>query len=104
LNASFQVFCGEWMKKLHAREVDNLAHIEWQTSSVGVSGTYVGYSEDYTCTVGPNRPPVGKITYRELRYEKRGADLAEAKRDTPRTVEVVETKELFSYIKGKWDY
>jgi hypothetical protein len=101
---SFQAFCGVWMKKLRARETDNIAHIEWQNGPDSVWGSYVGYSEDYTCAVTSGPRPVGRMNYREVRYEKRGASLTEAKDSTPRPVEIFETSELFSYIRGKWDY
>ncbi len=41
---SFQAFCDGWMEKLRDRELNNLAHIQWQTGTEGVQGTYIGYS------------------------------------------------------------
>lgn len=101
---SFQAFCDGWMEKLRHRELNDLAHIEWQTNAEGVQGTYIGYSEDYTCTVSADGPPVGKVEYREVRYEKRGRTIAEAEQSSPQPVEICITTELFGYTKGKWQY
>jgi hypothetical protein len=101
---SFQPFCDGWMQKLRDRELNGLAHIGWQTSAEGVQGTYVGYSEDYTCTVATDGPPVGIVEYREVRYEKRGRTIAEAEQSSPLPVEICKTTELFGYTKGKWQY
>jgi hypothetical protein len=101
---SFQTFCDGWMEKLRDRELDHLANIKWQTSAEGVQGTYVGYSEDYTCTVSTDGPPVGRVEYREVRYEKRGITIAEAEQSSPQPVEICITTELFGYTKGKWQY
>ncbi len=101
---SFQVFCNRWMEKLRDREVNNLAHIQWQEGTEGVQGTYVGYSADYTCTVSADGPPVGKVGYHEIRYQKRGGTIAEAEQSSPLPVETCYTRELFGYIEGKWQY
>jgi hypothetical protein len=104
LKGSFQAFCDEWMQKLRARELYNLAHIQWETSAEGTRGTYVGYSEDHTCTLTTGRPPIGKISYRETHYEKRGQTISEAEQSPPQPIEIFDTSELFTYINGKWDY
>ncbi len=101
---SFPAFCNSWMEKLRDREVNNLAHIQWQEGAEGVEGTYVGYSVDYTCTVSPDGPPVGKVGYHEIRYQKRGRTIAEAEQSSPLPVETCYTRELFGFIEGKWQY
>ncbi len=102
LAGSFQSFCKEWMEKVWARDPQSL--IKWQTEGDGVQGTYVEYSPDYTCTLTQSDPPVGRVVYREVRYEKRGKTIAEAERSLPRPIEIFDTGEFFSYMNGQWTY
>lgn len=104
--AAFQVFCEDWMRTLAGREQKSLAEIKWDTIADGVQGTYTGYTKEHTCTVKEKglSDPVGKITYLEVRYEKRGAAVGEAQQSQPRPVESTEVVELFRYAKGKWIY
>jgi hypothetical protein len=103
--AAFQTFCQEWMQKLAAREHDNIANIKWNTRPDSVQGEYVGYTQDHTCTVkNEDTAPVGKIAYQEVRYEKRGATVAEAKNSPPHPVESTAVTELFRFEKDKWVY
>lgn len=104
LKQSFDQFCAEWIQKLRDREQHNLAHVEWTPSADGIVGTYVGYSEEHTCTLTDNQPPVGKIRYQQMVYEKKGDTRLSAERSPPRAVEQYDTTEFFSLIKGKWDY
>ena len=100
---AFPAFCEEWMQKLVVRERDNVARIKWDTKPEGVHGEYVGYSQEHTCTLKDNAEvPVGKISYREFRYEKRGGTAAEAEHSSAQPVEVTEVTEIFRYDKGKW--
>lgn len=103
---AFEGFCTEWMHKLEAREQANVTHIKWETDSDGVHGDYIGYTQEHTCTMktGTNSVPVGKITYREIRYEKRGPSIAEAEHSPSHPVETTEVTEIFRYDKGKWIY
>jgi len=104
--SAFPKFCEEWMQKLDARERANVSHIKWEQRADGVLGTYVGYSQEHTCELkeGSHKTPVGTITYREVRYEKRGNTIPEAEKSTPNPVEVTEVTEIFRYEKGKWIY
>lgn len=104
LKQSFDQFCAEWIQKLRDREQHNLAHIEWTPSADGIVGTYVGYSEEHTCTLTDNQPPVGKIRYQQVVYEKKGSTRPSAEDSPPQPVEQYDTTEFFSFIKGKWDY
>jgi hypothetical protein len=104
---AFQSFCQDWMHKLEAREQNNVTHIQWQTNTDGVTGDYTGYyTSDHTCIVksGTASVPVGKITYREFRYEKHGGNITEAEHSPPRPVEATDVTEIFRYDKGKWIY
>jgi hypothetical protein len=102
---AFQTFCQEWMQKLAVRERDNIANIKWNTKPDGVQGEYVGYTQDHTCVVkNEDTDPVGEIAYQEVRYEKRGATVAEAEQSPPHPVETTAVTELFHFEKGKWAY
>ncbi len=103
---SFPQFCDEWIEKLAARERDNVAHIQWESDGTGVRGDYVGYTREHTCVtkIGTQSTPVGKITYREIKYEKLGATVEEAQRTDPRPIDATEITEIFRYAGGKWIY
>jgi len=102
---AFQTFCQEWMQKLAVRERDNIANIKWNTKPDGVQGEYVGYTQDHTCVVkNEDTDPVGKIAYQEVRYEKRGATVAEAEKSPPHALETTAVTELFHFENGKWIY
>lgn len=107
LNRSFRVFCREWMAKLAERERRNEGLIDWQSGENWVQGSYVGYTRDHTCAVdnGDIKSPVGKISYLEIKYEKRGATMGDAQIDTPHPVETTEVTEFFRYGgDGEWIY
>jgi len=105
ITAAFQTFCQEWMQKLAVREHDNIANIKWETKPDGVHGEYVGYPQDHTCVVkNQDTEPVGKIAYQEVRYEKYGTTIAEAKNNPPRAIEATAVTELFRFEKDKWIY
>jgi len=102
---AFENFCTEWMRKLAARERDNVTKIKWEPTTGGLQGTYVGYSTEHQCTLAEGSDiPVGKIAYHEVTYRRRGTTIPEAERNPPETIEVYEVTELFEYTKGKWDY
>jgi len=103
--STFDAFCAEWMGKLAARERHNVSHIKWDTRPEGVKGEYVGYTTEHTCVLKDSaKVPVGKIVYREVRYEKRGGTISEAEHSTAQAVEVTEVTEIFRYSGGKWVY
>jgi len=102
--ASFTAFCVAWMEKLAVRERENLARIEWRTTTDGVQGEYVGYSKEHRCEWKPGPVPIGKVTYREVRYRKRGDSVAAARASAPEVVEVTEVTEIFRFQDGKWVY
>jgi hypothetical protein len=104
--ATFETFCLEWMKRLAVRDADNRKGIKWEEGSEGVRGAYVGYDPDHVCTMsGDGRStPTGKITYREVRYEKRGATIPEAAASKPKPIEIFEVTEIFTFRNGHWDF
>jgi len=106
VETQFKAFCEEWMGKLAARERDNVNNIQWETRADGVIGAYTAYSTEHTCVTkdGTGDVPVGKITYREYRYEKRGSSIPEAKASAANPVETTEVTEIFRYNAGKWIY
>jgi hypothetical protein len=106
VEGQFKVFCEEWMGKLAARERDNINNIQWETRADGVTGAYTAYSQEHTCVMkdGTGSVPVGKISYREYRYEKRGGSIPEAKASPPHPVETTEVTEIFRYSAGQWIY
>lgn len=106
VSQSFRTFCREWMDKLAERERRNEGLIEWQAGENFVLGSYVGYTRDHTCIVdsAQSNAPVGKISYLEIKYEKRGATQGDAQIDRPHPVETTEVTEFFRYGDGNWIY
>jgi len=102
----FGAFCDEWMGKLHDRNVYNEAHIPWAKGGPGVFGEYVSYGHDRTCVAReePGKDPIGKITYREVRYRKEGPTESAAMADAGTIVEQTDVTEIFRYAKGRWQY
>jgi hypothetical protein len=95
------------MQKLRERETFNVAHIKWEPATDGgVVGEYTSYGTDRTCIARdePGKDPIGKITYREIRYRKQGAQQAAAQAATPTIVEQTDVTEIFRYAKGRWLY
>lgn len=103
---AFPKFCEEWMEKLAAREKRNVTLIKWEGQADNVFGTYVGYSHQHTCTIKDDngQVPVGKITYLEVRYEKRGNTREEAESNPAKPLETTEVTEIFRFSQGKWIY
>lgn len=103
---SFPQFCDEWIEKLAVRERDNVTHIKWESEGSIVKGAYIGYTHEHTCVtkMGTQSTPVGKITYREIRYEKLGGTVTEAELSAARPIETTEIIEIFRYASGKWIY
>jgi len=104
---SFKVFCGVWMGKLVERERFNKTQIKWRPAAAGVEGEYIGYSSEHNCELRPPTPsgvPIGRLTYREMIYRKRGDSADAASASEPEVVEVTEITEIFRREKGKWIY
>src|SRR5438034_513524 len=91
-DGSFPQFCDEWIEKLAIREHDNVAHIKWESQGSVVKGAYIGYTHEHTCIskMGTQSTPVGKITYREIKWEKLGPTIEEAEHNPARPVETTE--------------
>ncbi len=105
-DSAFPQFCQEWMEKLVAREENNVAHIRWEQNGDGITGSYIGYTRQHTCVTknGTHATPVGKISYQEIVYEKRGATTAEAELAPAQPVRTSRITEIFRYSDGKWIY
>lgn len=107
LRNSFRRFCGEWMLKLEARERRNSTAIEWARGTNWVEGSYVGYDHNHTCNVEAmdSASPVGRLSYLEVKYERRGATVDDALRGDAEAVETTEVTEFFRYGEnGQWLY
>ena len=102
----FRTFCDTWMKKLHDRNTYNDAHVAWTKGGAGVYGEYTTYGTDRTCVAReePGKVPIGKITYREIKYRREGANEAAAQSATATIVEQFDVTEIFRYAKGRWLY
>jgi hypothetical protein len=103
----FRAFCDSWMQKLGERNTYNVAHITWEKSGDGgVVGEYISYGTDRTCIAReePGKDPIGKITYREIKYRRQGAQQAAAMAAVPTIVEQTDVTEIFRYAKGRWLY
>jgi hypothetical protein len=102
LAASFETFCAQWMERIHNRSPQSV--MRWEKDGEMVQGTYVEYSTEYSCALTDQSPTVGRIAYRETWYEKRGKTIDEAARSSSQPIEIVETREFFSYSNGRWTY
>jgi hypothetical protein len=102
----FRSFCNSWMEKLRERTTYNTAHIPWTKEGAGVSGEYLSYGTTRTCIAKeePGKDPIGKITYREIRYRKEGPTEAAALAGVDAIVEQTDVTEIFRYAKGRWQY
>jgi hypothetical protein len=102
----FRSFCDSWMAKLQERNVHNTAHVAWTTGGPGIVGEYVTYGTARTCVAReePGKDPIGKITYREIKYRKEGATETAAMASAGTIVEQTDVTEIFRYAKGRWQY
>ncbi len=102
----FQEFCDGWMQKLRDRETYNTANIAWETRDGLVSGEYVAYETECECVAReePGKDPIGKITYREKKFRRRGSTQAEALASPGTLIEQTDVTEIFRYAKGRWQY
>ena len=102
----FRTFCDTWMGKLKDRTAYNTAHIPWTKGGPGVVGEYISYGTDRTCIAReePGKDPIGKITYREIKYRKEGPTETAAMGSAGTIVEQTDVTEIFRYAKGRWQY
>ena len=107
LKSKFQTFCDGWMSKLKERERNNIAHIEWKPGERGVVGEYVGY-DTTNITIpditNPDKQPVGRVVYMELKLRLSGTTDVDALAQKPEIVERTEVTELFRFEHGNWVY
>jgi|SRR5579875_1509248 len=102
----FPSFCQEWQRLLHDREVNNLAHLNWQLRQGYETATYTGYGQVESCDTKESVEgiPIGKITYEELSYYLAGKTINDARNAKPKVIRQVHTLEIFSWDKNKWFY
>jgi len=105
-SAAFPAFCQEWERKLHDREADNLAHINWQVRDGFETATYVGYGRVESCETKESSAgvPIGKLMYEEYRYYITGKTAEEARHAQPKLIGASSTLEIFSWDKNRWFY
>jgi hypothetical protein len=102
----FSTFCASWMEKLRDRSSFNIERIKWRSEGAVVVGEHVDYGQESTCVAREEagKTPIGKIGYREVRYERRGAT-PEAALAAPGTViERFDVTEIFRFAEGRWQY
>jgi len=107
MQASFEKFCDSWMLKLVAREQRNQGLIDWHTGLNWVQGSFVGYTRERKCSIEGEQSdsPVGRLSYLEVKYERRGASIPEALEAAPFPLETTDVTEFFRYGKGgEWIY
>ena len=102
----FQAFCDSWMQKRRDRETYNTSHIDWEQRDGRVVGEHIAYGTDCTCIAHeePGKVPIGKITYREMRYRQEGATPIAAQGTAGTVVEQSDVTEIFRFGKGRWQY
>jgi hypothetical protein len=102
----FRGFCDSWMQKLHDRETYNTAHITWETRDGRIVGEYVAYGAESACSAREDagKDPIGKLTYREMRYRREGATQTDALAAPGTIIEQSDVTEIFRFGKGRWQY
>jgi hypothetical protein len=103
---AFTRLCAEWTQHLASRERHNLDEVNWEFSTTGVRGTYIGYTAVRSCGLQESQSPVriGMMKYLEVRYEKHGWTVAEAEANPPTALETTQITEIFQHKEGKWQY
>ena len=103
---AFDAFCDTWMQKLQDRAAFNLGRIEWKQVGRDFVGEHVDYGTDRHCVTrsDPGKEPIGKITYREVRYRRRGATPDAALAAPGTVVERFDVTEIFRFADGRWQY
>lgn len=104
LSKSLDAKCLDRMEELATLEKQHAANIAWEISPIAVRGTYIGYTQDYTCALGKSvgSNPAATLRYQEVLYEKSGKTLSAAEGDSPRPVEITEVTEVLVYRDGIW--
>ncbi len=107
--ASFQNFCGEWMKKLSEREVRNHSLASAVAKDEKLVMHYTGYGKaPRSCEVRetgvPGQPFVGRLVYDEIEYRKVGLTALELASQEPLAYMRIEVMEIFRYDGKKWVY
>jgi hypothetical protein len=104
--SAFSLFCHDWERMLHEREVNNLDHLSWRREGGLETATYTGYGrvEGCECKASKEGLPIGKIRYRERNYLIAGQTIDQARRTTPKLTHEINDLEIFSWDKGKWFY
>jgi len=94
------------MQKLQDRASFNRGRIKWENEGDVVVGEHVDYGQSRTCVTrtDPGKEPIGKITYREVRYQRRGATPDAALAAPGTVVERFDVTEIFRYADGRWQY
>jgi hypothetical protein len=105
----FEQFCASWMGKLQAREKVNLASAQVERRGKRFVIEYTGYgSKPLRCetkaTGVPQNPFVGKLVYKELRYQKAAKKAAAARGASPSVVAITEILEIFRFDGSRWVY
>lgn len=105
LQKSLRTFCELRMRELESQEQRNLAAVQWQQDGAGARGEYIGYNPDYVCTLSPGADavPIGRMQYREIHFEKRGASIESAMRAEPAPVRFEDVTQVFAYRRGVWE-
>jgi hypothetical protein len=105
LQKSLRTFCELRMRELEAKAQKNLAAVQWQQDATGARGEYVGYNPDYVCTLssGEEQVPIGRMQYREIHFEKRGASIQDAMRADPEPLRFEDVTQVFAYRRGVWE-
>jgi len=105
-SADFPAFCQDWERRLHDREVNNLAHINWQKRGGYQTATYVAYGKVQACDTKESSRgvPIGKLSYQEYNYYLTGKTVDEARHTAPKLVGTTNTLEIFSWEKNRWFY
>jgi hypothetical protein len=104
--SAFTVFCHDWERLLHEREVNNLEHLSWRKDGGLEMATYTGYGKVESCQCKESKEglPIGKILYREMNYSIAGKTIDQARHSLPKLTHEISTMEIFSWDKGKWFY
>lgn len=78
--------------------------MRWQQDAIGIRGEYVGYAPDYECKVSTptGTVPIGRMRYREIRFEKRGESVADAMLAEPAPFSIDDVTQVFAYRDGFW--
>jgi hypothetical protein len=105
----FEQFCASWMGKLQERERENLESAQVERKGKRFVIEYTGYGArpvrcEAKATGVPQNPYVGKLVYRELRYQKAARKRAVVRSAKPSVVASTEILEIFRFDGSRWVY